>query len=427
MVGCDPELQVDLGRGVEVARVDRLAPPQRSSRASPRSSPRPAGPRRRARAARPCPGGRGRFGAQPRRRTSCRRARRAARRRRRRRTRTPRWEAVWRPSPADRARRRRNPRRRTSIWRRQRRESPSAECRRTTFDIARFSIMCVMGALDDWRFCPRCGGEPRPGRGSPRLPSRAERSTGRTRSPPCRASWSATAACCSRGAGREPRRGFWDLPGGFLHETERRRRRVAAGVPGGDRPRGRAGAAAAYRHRAVRAAGMSSRSPGSSAATASRWPPTTSPSCAGLPPTSCPRWRSLARTSCWRSGPRGSGRRSRRLPGLSGRREMGRSAHASVRATVDHRQMDDCGILHLIEDDLSETWVDDLARDGVRAIERYLAKHLAFLPFSTKPPPRSVEVAEGLTPPPAPEPSRASPSAWRRWRKPAARRSRTAP
>ncbi len=43
--------------------------------------------------------------------------------------------------------------------------------------------------------------------------------------------------------------------------------------------------------------------------------------------------------------------------------------------------MDDRGILHKIEDDLSETWVEDLAHDGVGAIEAYLAKHLAFLTF----------------------------------------------
>jgi hypothetical protein len=43
--------------------------------------------------------------------------------------------------------------------------------------------------------------------------------------------------------------------------------------------------------------------------------------------------------------------------------------------------MDDCGILQLIEADLTETWVHDLARDGVRELERYLAKHLAFLTF----------------------------------------------
>ncbi|HEX3806904.1 MAG TPA: hypothetical protein VHV52_09005 [Gaiellaceae bacterium] len=43
--------------------------------------------------------------------------------------------------------------------------------------------------------------------------------------------------------------------------------------------------------------------------------------------------------------------------------------------------MDDRGILHRIEDDLTETWVEDLAADGVDAIEAYLAKHLAFLAF----------------------------------------------
>ena len=43
--------------------------------------------------------------------------------------------------------------------------------------------------------------------------------------------------------------------------------------------------------------------------------------------------------------------------------------------------MDDCGALHRIEDDLDENWVEGWARDGVRAIEHYLAKHLAFLSF----------------------------------------------
>ena len=37
--------------------------------------------------------------------------------------------------------------------------------------------------------------------------------------------------------------------------------------------------------------------------------------------------------------------------------------------------------LHYIEDDLSETWLDQWAEDGVQAIENYLAKHLAFLSF----------------------------------------------
>ena len=61
---------------------------------------------------------------------------------------------------------------------------------------------------------------------------------------------------------------------------------------------------------------------------------------------------------------------------------MGRSAHAAVRLHVDHPGMDDCGTLHLIEDDLS----DDLGRGpgpprAWTRIESYLAKHLAFLTF----------------------------------------------
>ena len=43
--------------------------------------------------------------------------------------------------------------------------------------------------------------------------------------------------------------------------------------------------------------------------------------------------------------------------------------------------MDVRGTLHRIEDDLSETWVEDWAEGGVAEIEGYLAKHLAFLSF----------------------------------------------
>jgi len=43
--------------------------------------------------------------------------------------------------------------------------------------------------------------------------------------------------------------------------------------------------------------------------------------------------------------------------------------------------MDGRGVLHLIEDDLSETWLEDWAGVGVAAIEEYLEKHLAFLDF----------------------------------------------
>ena len=37
--------------------------------------------------------------------------------------------------------------------------------------------------------------------------------------------------------------------------------------------------------------------------------------------------------------------------------------------------------LHYIEDDLSETWLEDWAGAGVAEIEVYLAKHAAFLSF----------------------------------------------
>jgi len=37
--------------------------------------------------------------------------------------------------------------------------------------------------------------------------------------------------------------------------------------------------------------------------------------------------------------------------------------------------------LHHIEDDLSETWLQDWAGAGVCEIEQYLAKHAAFLTF----------------------------------------------
>jgi hypothetical protein len=60
---------------------------------------------------------------------------------------------------------------------------------------------------------------------------------------------------------------------------------------------------------------------------------------------------------------------------------MGHSAHVAVRESPDHSFMEDCGTVHRIEDDLSSTWVEDWAEGGVRAIETYLAKHLAFLTF----------------------------------------------
>jgi len=43
--------------------------------------------------------------------------------------------------------------------------------------------------------------------------------------------------------------------------------------------------------------------------------------------------------------------------------------------------MDERDGLHLIEDDLAESWVDESVDRGVTAIEEYLAKHLAFLAY----------------------------------------------
>ena len=60
---------------------------------------------------------------------------------------------------------------------------------------------------------------------------------------------------------------------------------------------------------------------------------------------------------------------------------MGRMAHVNVRWAVDDHRMDDPGVLHRIEDDLAESWIEDFAADGVQALEAYLAKHLAFLSF----------------------------------------------
>ena len=79
--------------------------------------------------------------------------------------------------------------------------------------------MCPMGALDDWRFCPRCSGD-------------LARVDDHLRCPDCGEEYWANAIPGVQGIlerdgrvllarrGREPRLGFWDLPGGFLHETE---------------------------------------------------------------------------------------------------------------------------------------------------------------------------------------------------------------
>lgn len=79
-----------------------------------------------------------------------------------------------------------------------------------------------MGILDGWRFCPRCMHELQPREGG----------RGHFVCPSCQASYWANSAPAVQGVlereghillGRrklEPRRGYWDLPGGFLEEGE---------------------------------------------------------------------------------------------------------------------------------------------------------------------------------------------------------------
>jgi hypothetical protein len=61
--------------------------------------------------------------------------------------------------------------------------------------------------------------------------------------------------------------------------------------------------------------------------------------------------------------------------------KIGRPAHAAVRPGDDHPPMEECGTLHLIEDDLRPSWIEEWAEAGIGEIEAYLAKHLAFLTY----------------------------------------------
>jgi hypothetical protein len=53
---------------------------------------------------------------------------------------------------------------------------------------------------------------------------------------------------------------------------------------------------------------------------------------------------------------------------------------AIPRPETDHAQMDE-GHLHEIQDELTDTWLEEWAGDGVAEVEEYLAKHAAFLSF----------------------------------------------
>jgi len=76
-----------------------------------------------------------------------------------------------------------------------------------------------MGLLDGWKNCPRCG-------------AALERAEGEARCPACGSTYYANSAPAVEGLlerdgrvllarrGIDPRRGYWDVPGGFLSEGE---------------------------------------------------------------------------------------------------------------------------------------------------------------------------------------------------------------
>jgi ADP-ribose pyrophosphatase YjhB (NUDIX family) len=86
-------------------------------------------------------------------------------------------------------------------------------------DAHQTSTIADVGSLDNWRFCPRCGVTLTPGEEGLVCGG-------------CGAQYYANSIPGAQGIlerdgrvllarrGREPRRGHWDLPGGFLHETE---------------------------------------------------------------------------------------------------------------------------------------------------------------------------------------------------------------
>ncbi len=77
-----------------------------------------------------------------------------------------------------------------------------------------------MGALDDWHFCPRCGGGLVPAEDHLACESCGEEYWANA-IPAVQGILERDGRVLLARRGREPRLGFWDLPGGFLHETER--------------------------------------------------------------------------------------------------------------------------------------------------------------------------------------------------------------
>lgn len=77
-----------------------------------------------------------------------------------------------------------------------------------------------MGALDDWRFCPRCGGDLAPAQDHLACGGCDEQYWANAK-PAVQGILERDGRVLLARRGIEPRKGSWDLPGGFLHETER--------------------------------------------------------------------------------------------------------------------------------------------------------------------------------------------------------------
>ena len=76
-----------------------------------------------------------------------------------------------------------------------------------------------MGVLDGWRFCPRCGGALTVERDHLSCPACGERYWANA-SPAVQGLLERNGRVLLARRAIEPRKGYWDLPGGFLEETE---------------------------------------------------------------------------------------------------------------------------------------------------------------------------------------------------------------
>ncbi len=76
-----------------------------------------------------------------------------------------------------------------------------------------------MGALDDWHFCAHCGGG-LASAGDHLACSSCGREYWANAIPAVQGILERDGRVLLARRGREPRRGHWDLPGGFVHETE---------------------------------------------------------------------------------------------------------------------------------------------------------------------------------------------------------------